>query len=146
MADVNDRVGVSRDRVGSNKTTAELVTDLTQEMSTLIHQEMELAKRELTEKGKRAGIGAGMFGAAGLIAFLALGCLTATIIAALQLAISVWLAALLVGVAYLLVAGSLFVFGRTQVRRATPPLPKQAVESTKEDVAWLRTQAKSGSK
>jgi uncharacterized membrane protein YqjE len=126
-----------------DKPVGELVGDLGHELTTLIHQEMELARAELAEKGKRAGLGAGMFAAAGVLAAFGFGCLTACIVAAMALAMSVWLAALLVGVAYLMVALVLFARGKGEVKRATPPVPEQALESTKEDVEWLKTQAQS---
>jgi uncharacterized membrane protein YqjE len=126
-----------------DRPTAELLQELSQEMTTLIHEEVELAKAELAQKGKRAGLGAGMFGAAGVVAFLGIACLTACAIAAIALELSVWLAALIVGLVYLAVAGILALVGKKEVEQATPPVPEQAVESTKEDVAWLKSQAKS---
>jgi uncharacterized membrane protein YqjE len=125
------------------KPTAELVGDLGRELTTLIHQEMELARVELAEKGKRAGLGAGMFGAAAVLALFGIGCLTACVVAALAQVMSLWLAALLVAIAYLVVAGILALTGKREVEEATPPVPEQAVESTKEDVEWLKTQARS---
>lgn len=125
------------------KPTAELVGDLGRELTTLIHQEMELARAELAEKGKRAGLGAGMFGAAALLALFGVGCLTACVVAALAQVMSLWLAALIVAIAYLVVAGILLLAGKREVQQATPPVPEQAVESTKEDVEWLKTQARS---
>ncbi len=128
------------------KSAAELVADLTQELTTLVHQEIELAKAELAEKGKRAGLGAGMFGGAGLLVVLGLGCLTAAAVGALQLVMPVWLAALIVGLAYGALAGGLALAGKHEVSQATPPVPEQAIESTKEDVAWLKTQARSATR
>jgi uncharacterized membrane protein YqjE len=130
----------------SDKTAAELVGDLTQELTTLVHQEIELARAELTEKGKRAGIGAGLFGGAGLLAVLGLACLTACVIAALQLVMPVWAAALIVGAVYEVTAGALLLAGKHEVTQAVPPVPEQALESTKEDVAWLRSQARSATR
>jgi len=127
----------------SQKPLAELGGDLARQLARLVHHEIELAKAEMAEKGKRAGRGAGMFGSAGVLAAFAFACVTACLVAALQLAMPVWLAALIVGVVYLAVAGLLALIGRRQIARATPPVPEQAVESTKEDVQWLKTQAKS---
>jgi uncharacterized membrane protein YqjE len=129
-----------------DKPVGELVGDLGHELTTLIHQEMELARAELAEKGKRAGMGAGMFAAAAVLAAFGVGCVTACVVAALALVMSVWLAALVVGVAYLLVALVLFARGKGEVKRSTPPVPEQALESTKEDVEWLKTQAQSARK
>jgi hypothetical protein len=122
---------------------AELGADLACEMTSLVHHEIELAKAEMTEKGRRAGAGAGMFGAAGVLAVFGFGCVTACLVAVLHLGMSVWLAALIVAAVYFIVAGVLALMGRPQISRATPPVPTEAVESTKEDVEWLKTQAKS---
>ena len=127
----------------AQKSMAELSGDLARQMTALVHHEIELAKAEMTQKGKRAGFGAGMFGAAGVLAAFGFGCVTACFVAALQLGISVWLAALIVGLIYFAAAGILALMGRRQISEATPPMPSQAVESTKEDVEWLKTQAKS---
>lgn len=130
-------------RPASEKPLAELGSDLAHQMTALVHHEIELAKAEMAEKGKRAGVGAGMFGAAGVLAVFGFGCVTACFVAALQFAMDVWLAALVVAVVYLAIAAVLALRGREQINRATPPLPEEAVESAKEDVEWLRMQAKS---
>ncbi len=127
----------------TDKTLAELLSDLSQELSALMHQELDLAKAEVTAKGKRLGAGAGLLIGAGVVAFLGLGAVVACVIAALSQALPVWLAALLVGVVLLAIAGVLGVLGKTDIQRASPPVPEEAVESTKEDVAWLKTQVKS---
>lgn len=136
------RASPAPDRV-SDKATAELLRDLSTELTGLIHQEMDLAKAELSQKAKRLGIGAGFLGSAGLIAVLALAALVAAAIAAVQLALPLWAAALIVGVAMLVLAGILAFSGKSEVKRATPPIPEQALESTKEDAAWLKTQTQS---
>jgi uncharacterized membrane protein YqjE len=128
------------------RSIGELLTQLSQETTTLVRQELELAKAELTEKGKEAGKGAGMFGGAGLLGLLAAGALTACIIAALDTAMPLWLAALIVAVVYGAIAGVLALQGRNRVKRATPPVPEQTIDSTKEDVAWAKTRARSGSR
>lgn len=120
---------------------AELLRELSQQTSTLVHQELELAKLELAQKGKRAGFGAGLFGGASLIGAYAIGALTAAIVLLLATAVEGWLAALIVAVAYGLLAGGLALAGRAQVQRATPPLPQQATESVKEDVQWAKAKA-----
>jgi uncharacterized membrane protein YqjE len=127
----------------SEKPLAELGGDLARQMTSLVHHEIELAKAEMSEKGKQAGVGAGMFGASGALAAFGFGCVTACFVAALQVAMPVWLAALIVAVVYLAVAGVLAFLGRRRIRQATPPVPEAAVESTKEDVEWLKTRAKS---
>jgi hypothetical protein len=125
------------------KPTAELVGDLAHELTSLLRHEIELAQAEMTERGKRAGMGAGIFGAGAVLALFGAGCLTACAVAALHLVVSVWLAALIVGGVLVAAAAVAALAGRSEVRRATPPVPTEAVESTKEDVRWLKTQAKS---
>ena len=128
----------------ADRPVGELLKQLSEQTSTLVRQEMELAKTELTEKGKRAGIGAGMFGGAGLLGLYAVGALTACLILALAEAVDGWLAALIVAAVYGLIAGGLALSGKEQVSRATPPAPEQANESVKEDVQWAKTRARSG--
>src|SRR5438046_1716186 len=141
--DLDPRASYAERTPAAEKSMAELGGDLARQMTALVHHEIELAKAEMTQKGKRAGLGAGMFGAAGVLAAFGFGCVTACFIAALQLGISVWLAALIVGLVYFAVAAVLALMGRRQISEATPPVPAEAVESTKEDVEWLKTQAKS---
>jgi uncharacterized membrane protein YqjE len=124
------------------QSTAELLRQLSEQTTKLVRQEIELAKAELTEKGKKAGTGAGMFGGAGALAFYAFGALTACLILALATAVDGWLAALIVAVVYGAAAGVLALTGKQKVTEATPPLPEQAVDSTKEDVRWVKTRAK----
>jgi uncharacterized membrane protein YqjE len=127
-----------------DRSTAELLKRLSDETTTLVKQELELAKAELQEKGKRAGVGAGMFGGAGLFGVAAFAALTACVIAALDLAMPLWLAALIVAVVYAAVTGVLALRGKQKVKEATPPVPEQARESVKEDVEWAKTRARSG--
>ena len=124
--------------------TGELLKELSDHTATLVRQEIELAKAELGEKGKKAGLGAGMFGGAGLFGLFALAALTTCIIVALDSAMALWLAALIPAVIYAAVAGTLALQGRNKVQEAGPPVPEQATESVKEDVQWAKTQAKSG--
>ena len=107
---------------------------------TLARQEMELAKAEMTEKGKKAGAGAGLIGVAGGIALLAGGAFTAFLILALDGVMPNWLAALLVGVAYAVIAAVVFSVGKNRVEEAGPLVPEQTVNSVKEDVQWAKTQ------
>ena len=124
--------------------TADLVRQLSDQTSRLIRQEMALARAELTVKGKQAGIGAGLFGGAGVFGLLALGALTATAIAALALAMDTWLAALIVTVVWAVVAGAMALLGKSRVQEALPPVPEDSVESVKEDVQWTKTRAQQG--
>jgi uncharacterized membrane protein YqjE len=121
----------------------ELLKQLSEETTRLVHQEIELAKAELTEKGKQAGMGAGLFGGAGAIGFLALAALTTCFILALDAAMPAWLAALLVAVVYGAVAAVLAMQGRKKVKQATPPVPEQTIETVKEDVQWAKTRMRS---
>jgi hypothetical protein len=118
--------------------------ELTDQTTTLVRKEIELAKAELAEKGRRAGVGARMFGAAGLLAVGAFAAITTCAIWALSTALAGWLAALIVAVVYAAVAGVLALRGKNAIKQAGPPVPERAVHSTKEDVAWVRTRAKSG--
>jgi uncharacterized membrane protein YqjE len=119
--------------------TGELVKQLTEDVRTLIRKEIELGKAELSEKGKRAGAGAGMLSGGAVTGLLALAALTTCIIAALDTAMPLWLAALIVAVVYGAIAGVLALQGKNKVQEATPPVPEETVDSVKEDVQWLKT-------
>ena len=120
------------------------MSELSLQTSTLVRQELELAKLELTEKGKQAGIGAGMFGAAGAVGLYAAGALTACLVLLLATAVTGWLAALIIAAVYGAVAGGLALMGKAKVKQAVPPVPEQATESVKEDVQWTKTRAQQG--
>ena len=135
-----------RSAASDDRALADLMRDLSQQSTELIRQEIELAKAELRQKGKAAGIGAGMFGAAGLIALFAVGALTACLILALATAMDAWLAALIVAVVYLAAAGVAALVGKGKVQEATPPAPEQAIASTKEDVQWTKQRAQAARK
>jgi MFS family permease len=124
----------------------ELVKDATEQAQALIRQEIELAKVELTEKGKKAGMGAGMFGGAGLFGLFAFAALTAAFIGAVDLAVPFWAAALIVAAVYGAIAGVLALTGKKKVQEATPPVPEEAVDNLKEDVAWTKQRAQAGRK
>jgi uncharacterized membrane protein YqjE len=128
----------------SDASTSDLVKALSEQTSRLVKQEMELAKVELSEKGKQAGIGAGLFGGAGVFGLYALGALTATIIAALSLAMDTWLAGLIVTILWAAVAGVMALVGKSRMQKVGPPTPEQTVESVKEDVEWTKTSAQRG--
>ena len=136
MSDTNNNA--QRDRP-----VGELLRDLSDEATTLVRKEIELAKVELTEKGRKAGAGAGMFGGAAALALAALGALTACFIAALDAALPLWLAALIVALVYAGIAGVLALRGKRQVEQAVPPTPEQTIETVKEDVQWAKTQMRS---
>jgi uncharacterized membrane protein YqjE len=124
----------------------QLFKQLSADLSTLVRQELALAQAEMTEKGKRAAVGAGMLGGAGVVGLLLLGSFTACVIAALSEGMHTWLAALIVTVIYAAVAGFLAFTGKNKVAEATPPVPEQTVESVKEDVQWAKTQLPSSGK
>ena len=119
----------------------ELVKQLSEQMSTLVRRELQLAQLELQEKGKRAGIGAGLFGGAGAIALYGLGVLIAAAVLVVATAVEAWLAALIVGVVLLAIAGLAGLMGKKQVDQAVPPAPEQAIQSTKRDVSEVKERA-----
>jgi hypothetical protein len=115
----------------------DLVKDLSQQTSTLVRKEIELARAELQEKGKVAGKGAGMLGGAAVAGVLALGALSAALISLLDKEMATWVAALIVMALWAVVALALAQAGRTSLQRATPPAP-QTVETVKEDIQWAK--------
>ncbi|WP_424531444.1 phage holin family protein [Sphaerisporangium viridialbum] len=121
--------------------TAELIRHLSEEVSRLVRDEIRLATLELTRKGKRAGRGAGLFGGAGVVALYGGGALVATVILLIAQVLTPWIAALIVGVALLVIAAILALTGKSQVSKATPPLPKEAIQSLKADVDVLKESA-----
>ena len=130
------------DPTHNDASASELVEALSEQTSRLVKQEMELAKVELSEKGKQVGIGAGAFGGAGLVGLYAVGAITACLILALSTAVASWLAALIVGVVYAAIAGVLAMVGKKKTQAGAPPVPERAISSTKEDVEWAKTRAK----
>jgi uncharacterized membrane protein YqjE len=117
----------------------DLVRELSGQLSTLVRQEVELAKTELTEKGKKAGIGAGLLGGAAIAALLMLGTLTALLVLALDTAMPAWAAALIVMLIWAAVAAALALIGRSKLREVGKPMPEKTVETVKEDVQWLKS-------
>jgi uncharacterized membrane protein YqjE len=116
----------------------ELLKQLANETTTLVRQELDLAKAEMREKAGKAGPGFGMWGAAGITALLALGSLTAFLILALDGAMPNWLAALIVGLVYAAIAGVLYLRGKQRVEEAGSPVPEKTIETVKEDVQWAK--------
>ena len=121
---------------------AELVSQLTELVPRLVREEITLAQRELQEKGKRAGIGAGLFGGGGVVALYGGGALVAGAVLGLAEAVPAWLAAVIVGVVLLVVAGVLALMGKRQVSAAGPPVPEQALRGVKHDVETVKESAK----
>ena len=126
-----------------DKPIGELLKQLSTDTSTLVKQEMALARAEIAEQGKKAGLGAGLFGAAGALALVTLGALAATLILLLDKAMDAWVAALIVTVVFGAIAAVLALTGKNRIQEATPPAP-QTVETVKEDVEWAKTQTPSG--
>jgi len=138
---------IGRDSEGSDPRdvpVADLLRQLSDQTATLVRQEFDLAKAELSAKAKHLGLGAGMFGGAGALGFYALGALTACLILALSTALDSWLAALIVFGAYAAIAGILALTGKAKVQQGTPPVPEQTVDSVKEDIEWTKARAKAG--
>jgi uncharacterized membrane protein YqjE len=117
---------------------AQLVNDLSQQTATLVRQELRLAQLEMQEKGKKAGLGVGLFGGAGVIAFYGLGALVTAGILALATTLDGWLAALIVAAVLFAVAGVAALVGKKEVTQAVPPVPEQAVASAQRDVQEIK--------
>jgi hypothetical protein len=137
-------IGARSERDSDERSLSELVQQLSDQTTTLARREVELAKAEMAIKAKRLGVGAGAFGAAGIVALFAVGALTATLILALATAMSAWLAALIVTAVYGAVAGVLALVGRQRVEAGTPPVPERAIESSKQDVETAKERVKEG--
>ena len=120
------------------QSTGELVKLMSEQVSTLVRDELKLAQLEMTRKGKQAGIGAGMLGGGGVIALYGIGCLIACAIIAISRELAPWLSALVVGAALLAVAGIAALVGKRKLQQATPPVPQEAVQSVKADVDEIK--------
>lgn len=123
---------------GSEEQLGALVHRLSEQIPELVRSEVRLAQAELTQKGKKAGLGIGMFSAAGLLAFFGLATLITTAILALDLAVTAWLAALIVAIVLLLAAAGAALAGKKEVEQAIPPAPERTIENVKEDVATVK--------
>jgi uncharacterized membrane protein YqjE len=124
----------------------ELMKELSGQVSTLVRQEVELAKAEITAKGKKAGVGAGMFGGAGIAALLMLGSLTAFLVIVLNLVMPAWAAALIVTALWCAIAAVLVLQGRTKMQEMGKPVPEQTIETVKEDIQWAKHPTKSATR
>jgi uncharacterized membrane protein YqjE len=121
-----------------DQTLGALVHQLTQQVPELIRSEMRLAQAEVAQKGKRAGVGIGMFSVAGLLAFFAFGSIVATAILALSLVVDAWLAALIVALVLLVGAAVAGIVGKNKVAEAGPPAPERAIQGLKDDIATVK--------
>jgi uncharacterized membrane protein YqjE len=125
----------------------DLLKQLSQETTTLVKQELDLAKAEMAQKGKQAGVGAGFIGGGALLGLGAFGAFTTFLIALIQTAVNhTWLAALIVTAIYGAIAAVLALRGKDKIQEATPPAPEQTVETLKEDVEWARTRTRSAAR
>lgn len=136
-----DETTTARTADAPNSSTAELVKQLSEQVTQLARDELRLAQLETTRKAKRAGLGIGMFGGSGLLALYGLGCLLAAAIIGLATAVTAWLAALIIGAALLAAAGVAALLGGGQLRKATPAIPERAVGSVKADVDEIKESA-----
>jgi uncharacterized membrane protein YqjE len=133
-------------RPGTDQSTSELVQKATEQISRLVRDEITLAKAELAEKGKHAGIGVGLFGGGGVLALYGVGALIATLIIALSTFLPLWLAALIITVVLFAGAGILALLGKKQVTKAVPPEPSAAIASAKADVDEVKHAIRSRSR
>jgi hypothetical protein len=127
-----------------DRSLGELVKTLADQTSTLVKQEIQLAKAEVSQQAKQAGKGAGLLVGAAVVGLLAAGTLVAFLVMLLDGALANWLAALVVAVAFGAIATALALMGRNRIRAAAPPVPEQTVETVKEDVEWAKTRTPSG--
>ncbi|MGY2004112.1 phage holin family protein [Blastococcus sp. SYSU DS1024] len=125
-----------------NASTGELIGRLTEQISRLVRDEARLAQVEMTQKAKRLGVGAGLFGAAGLVAFFGLAALITTAILALALLMPAWLAALIVTLVLFAIAGVLALVGKKDVQKGSPPVPTEAISSVQTDIATVKESAR----
>jgi uncharacterized membrane protein YqjE len=126
-----------------SQSVGELLKQLSEQTATLVRQELDLAKAEMQQKGRRAGVGLGLIGGGGVVALAAVGALTATLIMLLAEWMGGWVAGLIVTIVYAALAALLGLQGKEKVSQATPPIPEQTVETVKEDVQWAKRQMKS---
>ena len=125
-----------------DRSTAELVNQLSEQVSVLVRDELKLAQLEMTRKGKQAGLGVGLLGGSALVAWYGAGCLIACVIIAVAGVVAAWLAALIVGAALLAGAAAAALLGKGRLQRAAPPLPEDAVDSIKTDVEEIKERAR----
>jgi MFS family permease len=118
--------------------TGQLAGQLSELVTRLVRDEVRLAQAEVTGKAKRLGVGAGLFGSAGLVALFGLAALITAAILALALVLPAWLAALIVAVVLCAIAGVLALVGKKNAASATPLLPTEAISSAKTDVAAVK--------
>jgi hypothetical protein len=131
---------------GGDASISDLINNATTQISTLVRDELALAKLELTEKGKRAGLGGGLFGAAGLLGVYGLGLLLALVVVALDILWPTWLAVLVMMVVVFVAAGVAALVGKNEFKRAVPPTPNAAIAGVEADVATIKDAVRDGRK
>ena len=142
-ADVTPPISEAEHPSSHDASLGDLLKGLSTDISALVRQEVALAKVEMNEKARTYAGASAMMVVAAMLALLAIGVLTACVILAIDVALPAWLAALIVGVAYLVIAGILVLVGVALLRRAGKPVPEQTIETIKEDVSWARQRARS---
>lgn len=138
---MSDTTGAQPAKV-QDSSAGELVKQLSEQVSRLVRDELRLARLEMTSKGKRAGLGIGMLGGGGVLAMYGTGCLLASAIIALAIAVPAWLAALIIGVAVLAASAAAALLGKAKLSKATPVVPEQAVDSVRAAVEEIKESAR----
>jgi Flp pilus assembly protein TadB len=138
---MKQEVHVPRPALPQDRPAGELVKDLSEQVTRLVKDELRLAQAEMTRKGKQAGLGAGLLGGGGMAAWFGVACLIACAIIAIAGVLAAWLAALIIGVALLLVAGVAALIGKGRLRKAGPPVPREAIGNLKADVGEVKGRA-----
>jgi Putative Actinobacterial Holin-X, holin superfamily III len=139
---VDQTTGAGQSAGMPERSTSELIKLMSEQVSTLVRDELKLAQLEMTRKGKQAGIGAGMIGGGGVIALYGVGCLIACVIIAISGVLAAWLSALIVGAVLLAVAAAAALVGKSRLQKATPPVPQETVHSVKTDIDEIKERAR----
>jgi formate hydrogenlyase subunit 3/multisubunit Na+/H+ antiporter MnhD subunit len=129
-----------------NGSIADLTRRVSQDASGLVRAEIDLAKAEITKQVATAAAGGGMLAVAAYLGATAFAVFVATVILALSTTMDAWLAALIVGIALVIIASIIALIGRSRLRAGTPPVPPETVQRVKEDVQWVKEHATSGEK
>jgi len=116
----------------------QLTAQLSEQVSRLVRDELALAQLEATQKAKRLGVGVGMFGGSGLLAFFGAGVAITAAVLGLATVVAAWLAAVIVAAGLFVIAGLVALTGKKAVAAGSPPVPTEAIDSTKADVAAVR--------
>lgn len=124
-------------RAGPDPSVGQLMSQVSESVSRLVRDELRLAQVELKDTAKHAGLGAGMFGTAGVLALYGLGVLIATAVIALALLLPWWLSALIVGLVLIAVAAVVALVGKKQLKQVSPT-PERTIENVKRDVAEVK--------